>query len=257
MCWSPRYGIDHHGESVTTRSFICVICIEITTMMDYVDATAAKIVLAASEGDSVRRVAQKIDGTYSWVYTWVERLEEIGVVERSDGIRIIAPDVREGYARLMEAIGRQTPPAVDEAYVLPHFAEMEFAYTKIDAVYVWTHGGYQVARGGDAYPVFVRVNEADVDAWRSFFDRYEIPSVIGERDDAVVDDTESAVYYSVYPTAESVDSEWVDGNPVIPLSETIDYMQEYRWNFEPALEMVTDEYDVDLDVHRSDYVPAQ
>ena len=225
--------------------------------MDYVDATAARIVLAASDGDSIRRIAQKIDGTYSWVYTWVERLEEIGVVERSNGIHITAPDVREGYARSMEAVGRQTPLPVEEAYVLAHFADMDFAYTKIDAVYVWTHGGYQVARGGDAYPVFVRVRETDVDAWRSFFDRYDVPSVIGERDDTVVDDTENSVYYSVYPTAGSVDIEWVEGNPVIPLSETVAYMQEYRWNFEPALEMVVDEYDVDVDVDRPNYAPAQ
>ena len=81
--------------------------------------------------------------------------------------------------------------------------------------------------------------------------------MIGERDDAVVDDTESPVYYSVYPAVESVDPEWVDGNPVIPLSETITYMQEYRWNFEPALEMVVDEYDVNVDVDRPDYAPAQ
>jgi oligopeptide/dipeptide ABC transporter ATP-binding protein len=60
-------------------------------------------------------------------------LEEVGVVERSDGVRITAPDVREEYARSMEAIGRQTPPPVDEAYVLAHFADMAFAYTRIDA----------------------------------------------------------------------------------------------------------------------------
>ena len=66
--------------------------------MDYVDATAARIVLAANEGDSIRRVAQKIDGTYSWVYTWIERLEAVDVVERSDWIRIVEPNVRDGYA---------------------------------------------------------------------------------------------------------------------------------------------------------------
>ena len=226
-------------------------------MMDYVDATAAKIVLAASGGDSIRRIAQKIDGTYSWVYSWVERLEEIGVIERADGIHITAPDVREGYERVLTSIARQTPPTVDEGYVIPHFADMAFAYAKIDAVYVWTHGGYQIARGGTAYPIFMRVREADVEAWRSFFDRYDVPSVIGERDDTVVDDTESPVYYSLYPTADPIDFEWVDGNPVIPLSETVAYMQEYRWNFEPALEMVADEYHVDIDVDRQDYVPAQ
>jgi hypothetical protein len=134
---------------------------------------------------------------------------------------------------------------------------MDFEYTKIDAVYVWTHGGYQIARGGDAYPVFMRVDEADVEQWQSFFDRYDIPAVIGERDDAIVDDAGGAIYYSLYPTSDPLDPEWVDGNPVIPLTETVAYMEEYRWNFEPALEMVADEYDVAIDVDGPDYAPAQ
>lgn len=217
-------------------------------MMDYVDVTAAKVVLAASDGDSIRRVTQKIDGTYSWVYTWVERLEAIGVIDRTDGIRVTAPEVRDGYAQLMETISRQTVPNVTEAYVIPHFAEMDFAYNKIDAVYVWTHGGYQIARGGDAYPVFMQIIEGDVEEWRSFFERYNIPVVIGERDDTVIEDGDGTVYYSLYPTTEPIDPEWVDGNPVIPLSAAIEYMWEYRWNFEPALEMIADEYDVDIDV---------
>ena len=157
----------------------------------------------------------------------------------------------------MAAISQQTPTTVDEAYVIPHFAGMDFAYTKIDAVYVWTHGGYQIARGGNAYPVFIQINDADIDQWQSFFDRYDIPCVIGERDDTVVDDTDGSVYYSVYPTTDPINPEWVDGNPVIPLSESVAYMQEYRWNFEPALEMVADEFGVDIDVDNSDYVPAQ
>jgi transposase len=226
-------------------------------MMDYVDRTAATIVLAASDGDSIRRIAQKIDGTYSWVYTWIERLEAIGVVERADGIYVTAPEVREGYAELMVAIARRTPPTVGEAYVIPHFADLEFAYTKIDAVYVWTHGGYQIARGGNAYPVFMQVNDTDVELWRSFFDRYDIPVVVGERNDTVVEETEDPVYYSVWPTADPIDAEWVDGNPVIPLLETVAYMEEYRWNFEPALQIVAEEYDIDVDVDRPDYVKAR
>lgn len=225
--------------------------------MEYVDDTAAKLVLAASDGDSIRRISQKIGGTYSWVYSWIERLEEIGVVKRNEGVYVTAPNVRDGYARIMEAIGRQNPPTVSEAYVLPHFAQMEFACTMIDAVYVWTHGGYQIARGADAYPVFLRVREADIDKWEAFFERYHIPTTIGERDDSVIDDAQGAIYYSLWPTAEQFDREWVDGTPVIPLAETIEYMQEYRWNFEPALQMVADDYDVDIDVDRPGYVPSQ
>ncbi|WP_435066051.1 helix-turn-helix domain-containing protein, partial [Halobaculum sp. EA56] len=46
--------------------------------MEYVDETAAKIMVAARPGDSIRRIAQKIDGSYSWVYDWIERLEDAG-----------------------------------------------------------------------------------------------------------------------------------------------------------------------------------
>lgn len=226
-------------------------------MMEHVDDTAAKIVLATSDGDSIRRITQKIGGTYSWVYTWIERLEEIGVVERTDGVHVTAPTVREGYARLMEAIGRRSPPTVTEAYIVPHFAQMEFMYTKIDAVYVWTHGGYQIARGTDAYPVFVRVHETDIERWEAFFERYGIPTTVDERDDSVIDDAIGSIYYSLQPTTDPLDRVWVDGAPVIPLAATIEYMQEYRWNFEPALQMVADEYEVDIDVDRPGYIPSQ
>jgi len=38
---------------------------------------------------------------------------------------------------------------------------MEYAYTGIDAVYVWTRGGYQVARDPEDYPLFIAVHEPD------------------------------------------------------------------------------------------------
>jgi hypothetical protein len=223
-------------------------------MMDYIDATPAKIVLVTSQGDSIRRITQKIGGTYSWIYSWIERLEDIDVIERNDGVHVTVPDVREGYARMMEAISRQTPPTIDESYVLPHFAQMEFAYTKIDAVYVWTHGGYQIARN-DAYPVFLQVNDADIEQWISFFERHNIPTTINERDDTITEDVASTIYYCLYSTTEQFEYDWVDGNPVIPLSETTEYMQEYRWNFQPALQMVADEYEVDVDVDQPGYAP--
>lgn len=59
--------------------------------------------------------------------------------------------------------------------------------------------------------------------------------------------------HSLYPTTEPVAREWVEGNPVIPWPETVEHMQEYPWNVEPALEMIVDEYDVDIDVDSPDH----
>lgn len=219
-------------------------------MMEFVDETPAKIVLAATPGDSIRRISRKIGGTYSWVHTWVTRLEEAGFLARDDGVQITNYEVREQYDRLMAAIARNSPPSIEEAYVLPHFAGLPFAYARIDAVYVWTHGGYQVARGHDDYPVFVQVNDHQLEQWRAFFDRYGVPTAVGER--ANPDERDAAVHYVLFPMADGLEREWVDGNPVVPLEETIAHMREYRVNYEPAMEMIADEYEIDIDAAHDD-----
>ena len=213
--------------------------------MEFVDETAAKIMLAVQPGDSIRRIAQKIDGSYSWVYDWIERLEEAGFLRRDDGVYIENYDVRDRYRDMIAALSRSVPPSIDDGYVVPHFADMPFAYTEIDGVYVWTHGGYQIARGHDDYPIFIRVADTDVERWTAFFDEIGVPSRVEDRPDAA--DYESTVSYVLFPTSEEITPEWVDGNPVVPLDDTIDHMMEYRVNYEPALEMIVEEYDRDID----------
>jgi DNA-binding Lrp family transcriptional regulator len=219
-------------------------------MMEFIDETAAKIMLAAQPGDSIRRIAQKIDGSYSWVYEWLERLDEAGFVRRDNGVYIENYEVRDRYRDMVGALSRSVPPSIDDGYVIPHFADMPFAYTKIDSVYVWTHGGYQIARGHDDYPIFIQVRDKDVERWTAFFDEFGIPSRIEERPDAT--DYDATVSYVLFPTSEEITCEWVDGNPVVPLDETIDHMMEYRVNYEPALEMIAEEHDRDIDASHED-----
>ncbi len=219
-------------------------------MMEYVDETAAKIMLAVRPGDSIRRIAQKIDGSYSWVYDWIERLEEAGLVRRDNGVYIEDYTIRDRYHEMVATISRSIPPSIDEAYVIPHFAGMPFAYTKIDSVYVWTNGGYQIARGHDDYPIFIQVADQDVDRWMAFFDEFGVPCTIEDRPDPT--DYDATVSYVLFPTTKPITREWVDGNPVIALDETIDHMMEHRVNYEPALEIIADEYDRDIDAVHED-----
>jgi DNA-binding Lrp family transcriptional regulator len=219
-------------------------------MMEYVDETAAKIMLVVRPGDSIRRIAQKIDGSYSWVYDWVERLDAAGFIRRDDGVYIENYTVRNRYHEMVAAISRTVPPSIDDGYVIPHFAGMPFAFTKIDSVYVWTHGGYQIARGHDDYPIFIQVAAQDVDQWKAFFDEFGVPSTVEERPDPT--DHDETVSFVVFPTSEDITCEWVDGNPVIPLDESIEHMMAYRENYEPALEMIAEEYDRDIDATHDD-----
>jgi DNA-binding Lrp family transcriptional regulator len=214
--------------------------------MELMDSTAARIVLAAKKDDSINRIADKIGTSYSWTYDWIERLEDATIIANTDtGIRLVDHEMRRQYEAMMAALYRRDEVEQEDAYVVPHFAGMEFAYTEIDAAYVWTHGGYQVTRNHDDYPVFIQVHDRDVSHWIAFFDRFGVETSIGERPDA--DEVDGPVHYVLFPKTESIDVEWVDGNPVIPLEEAVERMMANRPAYEPALEIIADEHDVDID----------
>ncbi len=145
----------------------------------------------------------------------------------------------------MAALHTQGTISQEDAYVIPHFAGMAFAYTEIDAAYVWTHGGYQIARSHDDYPVFIQVHDRDIERWIAFFEQYGIETTIDERPDA--SDIDGTVHYVLFPQTDGIDVEWVDGNPVVPLESAIDRMLQNRPAYEPALEIIANEYDVDID----------
>ncbi len=215
-------------------------------MTELMDATAAKIVLAVQRGDSINRVASKIGVSYSWVYDWIERLEDTKIIATTDnGLQIVDYEIRQQYADMMAALYSRDTISQEDAYVVPHFADMEFAYTEIDAAYVWTHGGYQIARSHDDYPVFIDVHERDVDRWIAFFQQFGVDMTISERPDA--GDVDGTVHYVLFPQTDGIDVEWVDGNPVIPLDDAVDQMMENRPAYEPALEIIRAEYDRDID----------
>lgn len=224
-------------------------------MTEFMDPTAAKVVLAAQRGDSINRIANKVDISYSWIYDWIERLADAGFIANTDdGIHIVDHEMRRHYDEMMGALYRRDCLSQEDAYLIPHFAGMEFAYTEIDAAYVWTQGGYQIARSHDDYPVFINVHDQDVDRWISFFEQYGIETVIDERPDA--SDMEGNIYYVLFPTAGGIETAWTDGNPVIPLGEAVKQMMDNRPAYEPALEIIDEEYDMDLDASHHDRMTA-
>lgn len=60
----------------------------------------------------------------------------------------------------------------------------------------------------------------------------------------------------MFPKPEGIDIEWVDGNPVIPLDDAVRQMLQTRAAYEPALEMIADEHNVDIDVNHHEKLSA-
>jgi len=115
------------------------------------------------------RVAQHLHTPYETVRQAVNRLEDAGYVTYDDGLTVVDERVRDAARELVAASAGVSPPSIEETYAIPQFSDWPFAFTRIDAVYVWTQGGYQVGREPDDYPLFLAVREQDVDAWETFF----------------------------------------------------------------------------------------
>lgn len=207
---------------------------------------AIKTLLAIESGDSIAGVARKIDKNRETIRRVVNSLEEEGYVEYDRGLTVVDQTVCEAGLSFLAASATVAPPSISDAYVLPHFTGLEFAYTGIDAVYVWTRGGYQVARDPDDYPLFIAINETDLDEWCQFFDRFEIP-VAQERQPA--GELDRSIQFVLDP-CPAVEADTVDGRPVISLQETVDFAREHYATFQSALDMLDrmyEEVDTDAD----------
>lgn len=201
-----------------------------------------KTLLAIKSGDSISGVARKIDENRETIRRVVNRLEDAGFLEYDDGLKLVDRTVRDAALSVLTVSAAISPPSITEAYVLPQFAGMEYAYTAIDAVYVWTRGGYQVARDPDDYPLFIAVCEQYVGTWMRFFERFGIPATEERKP---VDDIDGRLQVILEPR-EQITADVVDGRPVIPLEQTVEFATEHYATFESALDMLDQMYeDVD------------
>ena len=212
-------------------------------MYEVLDDTATQVVLALESGDSIRRVAQHLHAPYETVRQAVNRLEDAGYVQYSDGLSIIDDSVRDAARELVAASAGVSQPSIEEAYVIPQFGDWPFAFTRLDAVYIWTRGGYQVSRDPEDYPLFLAVREGDIAAWESFFGSFDLPTA-PERQPRESFDGPLQI---VLVPRSSLDVEHVEGYPVIPREETIEYMREHYAQFQSALSMLDRMYE-DLDL---------
>ncbi|WP_096390029.1 helix-turn-helix domain-containing protein [Halopenitus persicus] len=212
-------------------------------MYEVLDDTAAQVLLAIESGDSIRRVAQHLHTPYETVRQAANRLEEAGYVHYDDGLSVVDDRVRNAARELVAASAGVSPPSIEEAYVIPQFGEWPFVFTRIDAVYVWTQGGYQVSRDPDDYPLFIAVREQDIDAWETFFASFGLPTA-SERQPSDEIDGPLQIVLDPQPSLEIED---VEGYPVIPRENTIEYMCDHYATFESALAMLDRMYE-DLDL---------
>lgn len=214
-------------------------------MYEVLDETATKVLLTIESGDSIRQVSQRLHAPYETVRQATNRLEDAGFVRYDNGLSVVEDTVRDAARELLAASSSVSPPSIEEAYVLAQFAGLPFAFARIDAVFVWTQGGYQVGRDPDDYPLFLAVRDQDLPKWEAFFESFGIPTGFERQPREHL----SGPIQIVLTPQPTLDIETVEGYPVIPREETIAYMQEHYVQFQSALAMLDRMYeDLDLGV---------
>lgn len=122
----------------SSKNFNCYLIIGNYQVYEVLDETAAQVILAIESGDPIHRVAQRLHTPYETVRQAVNRLEEAGYVHYDEGLSVVDDRVRVAARELVAASAGISSPSIEEAYVLPQFGDWPFAFTRIDAVYVWT-----------------------------------------------------------------------------------------------------------------------
>lgn len=147
---------------------------------ELVNQRAAKILLTVEDGDSINRISKKAGSSYSCTYKWSEKLEEVGVLERNDGVRTRDQNFCDTFQDVAQTTLRKRLD-FDEAYLLSNFSGLEYRFSKTDAVYTWTKSGYQIGRNQRDYPVFIDILEKDVEEWRKFFKGFGVETSVEDR----------------------------------------------------------------------------
>lgn len=210
-------------------------------MIELMNAYIVKILMAARDGDSIRGISKKINESYGWTYKWALELEKIGAIRRKK--QEICINKKNAFYKKMAKLIKELLAgnlSLSDAYILPGLSGLEHIFTGIDAVFIWTEGGYNIGRSKNSYPIFIEILEKDRKNWEVFFSDFGIKY-------AFKNERKKGIYF-VISTAEAIEKGYCRNMPVLPLGKTVEWAQKYRFNFEPALEMLDKKYNLKLGV---------
>ena len=210
-------------------------------MLELVNPYVAKILIAAKDRDSVRQISIKIRESYGWTYKWVLELEKLEIIKRNKQEVFINKE-NYFYRGMLKICANllKSSLSLSDAYLLPNLTGMGYRFTSTDAVFIWTKGGYNIGRNSESYPIFIEILEKDIITWQKYFDQFFI-------DYAFKNERKKGIYF-VISTADNIEKEYCESIPVLPLKKTVEWAKKYTYNFEPALEMLDELYNLKIGV---------
>ncbi len=193
--------------------------------MDILNPHVVRIIIAARKEDSISGISKRIGLSYGWTYKWALELEKAGVLKRK-GKKVFLDEKKGFYREVLGFLRASLGENPGFYYSALGLFGIKYCFTGTDAVFVWTEGGYNIARYRDYYPIFIKVRKSD----REIFEFYARKLGLGGK----------IFYEPVF--LEDFPVHYHKGKPVDSLDETIRFMKKYIYNFESALEMIQEMY---------------
>ena len=202
--------------------------------MELLNPYVIKILISLREKDSISSVSRRINLSYGWTNKWINELVNDGIlVNRWRGFELNKEN--RDYKNILKFI-RENLNDISFYYSALSLFGINYCFTKTDAVYVWTEGRYNIARYKGFYPIFIKIQKQDYRIFLEYCRKLGLNV-----------NSKKGIFYNI-EISERLKSVRKDGLPVESLDETIRFMRENIYNFEPALEMINEMYSKRLNV---------
>ena len=192
-----------------------------------------KILITTRKEDSIIGISKRIGLSFGWTYKWVKRLVKEGILkERWRGV--ILQEKNKSYKKILGFIKEMRD--VRFYYSVLNLFGIKYCFTKTDAVYVWTKGRYNVARYKEYYPIFIKIKKEDYKIFLYYCRKLSLKI-----------NSKKGIFY-VPEILEDFTFVKINNAPVESLDETVEFMKKNIYNFQPALEIIKEDYNKRLKV---------
>lgn len=187
-----------------------------------------KILIAVREKDSISSISKRINLSYGWTHKWIKELIKEGILKETWRGIILEKDNRL-YKEILKFIRKNISEATLYYSVLNLFG-IKYCFTKTDAVYVWAEGRYNVARYKEFYPIFIKIKKDNYPMFLWYCKKLNLKI-----------NAKKGIFYKP-EIIQDFNFIKKEEYLVEPLNETIKFMKENIYNFQPALEIIGEMY---------------
>lgn len=192
-----------------------------------------RILISARKQDSISSISKRIGLSYGWTYKWInELIKERVFKEKYRGI--VLQEKNKTYKKILGFLKELRD--INFYYSILQLFGIKYCFTKTDAVYFWTEGGYNITRYRDYYPIFIKIKRSDYFNFLYYCKKLNLKI-----------NTKKGIFYA----PEILDDfrfSFINGIPIDSLNETIVFMKKNIYNFQPALEMIKETYNKKLKI---------